>query len=915
MQALLLSPATTFLSPDSSSSLSPSTPPLPSLDFLNHIDDEADYEPDDDHERDYTRERGQDTPTHAPQRKLARGQQQQHPPDSGPATASNARRTSIPPVPLTTPRVPSNLRYAFNANEQSRSADQSTTSSDRPSPPPSPLARSPSTSASKLPPPSNSSFQLIEFDQSSSQLPLSSLSPNTSSTSSAAIGTFVVNETKGSGDDQAGGQSGAPGEQLEAAIRAFRGPPQSAGIFGGGDRGTAAENNVGLARGNGLLSLFEPMTKSPPPAISLPKSTIPAPSLSSFSFSPPTASTSTSTSTSTSLASRGTRASTSTDAADGLESSQELTPLAIPPLVPTQTPRPPFHFSLGNHDHPGGGVDVTPSQTGGLDDMRTRGLDERKLEKKFLKRSTVASALTAEPPLDVPPGTAGTETGRSIVSASSASSSETTVKGEGAGGGGLFSIADLIDSLPTQVPPQPTTSASFVSRDGGADYSETQEFQSAHQSQSRLEYPPFSEDEDEDEDVTTRDGDEYGAAARANGGGSGSGFVPPSTMTLAQLKENGFVSSSEEDRDDTSSEDGNAEDEEEDGGGSIIDQSGPAGRHLGYSSEGSGSEDDVDSFQSVQARRRYRGPLQSSSNAPSSAHSSFATSLPAVPLPVPTAVPTLTIDQHLSPPVSPTAQSPPRSPFIENHSPVPPMASPLKLFQSTYDTYTRQHLNEIVDLVDSTTPAHDSVEDDNDWGHDREGERGGNSSEEGFLGGEGARRSCKRIKLSPPPAGERNRGRRADITARSDGEDEETEHEFEHETEVEPRRTRIPRTSSEHRRRRRDEGRANRRRGMFTVAAELDEESQSGSVGKEEDRHDRARDRREEAIELMEKIRKRSEERENRKRNDQPVGFLSVGSRATQCSCPACSLTLGHDEYSSRSVASEGIARFTSTGQ
>lgn len=272
MQALLLSPATTFLSsPDSSSSLSPSTPALPSLDFLTQIDDEPPLEQDDEEDEDVTSySRGVDTPTHGPAPSRVRAKQQQR--DARPPSSdSNAleRRSSIPPVPLTTPRIPSNLRYAFNA--PTSSADQSTissgytsTSTFAPSPSHS-RAQSQSIQSETEPTQTQAeeiSHALIEFDQSHRAPP--SASPNTSFGSSAVVGTFVVNSTRVRGPGP-GGE--AENDQLAAAIRAFKGPPQSAGLFGisaddADEDGQTAGQSQKAVKGNGLLSLFEPI--SPP---------------------------------------------------------------------------------------------------------------------------------------------------------------------------------------------------------------------------------------------------------------------------------------------------------------------------------------------------------------------------------------------------------------------------------------------------------------------------------------------------------------------------------------------------------------------------------------------------------------------------------------------------------------------------
>ncbi|GAA5960591.1 hypothetical protein JCM3765_005867 [Sporobolomyces pararoseus] len=933
MQALLLSPATTFLSsPDSSSSLSPSTPALPSLDFLNQIDDEPeplheDEEEAEDEEDATTYSRGVDTPTHARQNRVPTNtteQQQTRQSASREEAVVIARRSSIPPVPLTTPRIPSNLRYAFNA--PSSSADQSTTasltSSSRPT---SPNLHSRTQSIQSVEGINEEdSHALIQFDQSQNHLPppASSLSPNTSSTSTALIGTFVVNSTKINGD--AGGEGGE-NEQLAAAIRAFKGPPQSAGLFGGSSEDNVGapddaenENRVGggaLGRGgkgNGLLSLFEPI--SPPnhgtSTVPLPKSTIPAPSLDSFSFSPPLAS-AVPTSTSTPVASTSSSGSNPSVATPSFmydhSQSSELTPLAIPPLVPTQTPRP---FSFTPTPGAGGASNSarTPSANGGqgnIEEMMTRGLNERKLEKKFLKRSTTA------PVSSVP------ELSQLESKSTTSSASNTTVRPGAPVEATPFSIADLIDSLPTSVS-QSQSISTHAGGGGGADYSTTQEFQSAfshsqNQTQSRA-YPAASQQQgewssdgeeeaydlpqNEDDETTTQDEEEgedrEDETDKIEGEDeNGGGFVPPSTMTLEQLKENGFVSSSEEDEEDEDNEGGDSEDQEQ--LNSVQHSSVGQGRHLGCSGSSSSSSEDEDqvnttSFSHSSSRLRRRGPLQSSSNAPSSNHSSFAA--PSLPLPLPEP-PTLTFD-HLPPSPSHSqsyrsqsrSPSPPRSASPNHH--LAPIASPLKLFQSTYDTYTRQHLNEIVDLVDSTTLNPNA----------QEGREEGDSSEEGFLGEEGRRRSCKRIKLSPPREygeeeevsqeeeqtvryeEERSREReeswvRQETSRRSQAFTEEGTP-IRSSTMMSSKKGRTPRTSSE-RRRRRDStrnsfgGTPSSRRKSFAVVVEEEAADES-----QLNRQERVKDRREEAMELMEKIRKRSEERENRRKLDQPVSAVST---------------------------------------
>ncbi|GAA5931005.1 hypothetical protein JCM1841_005454 [Sporobolomyces salmonicolor] len=238
-----------------------------------------------------------------------------------------------------------------------------------------------------------------------------------------------------------------------------------------------------------------------------------------------------------------------------------------------------------------------------------------------------------------------------------------------------------------------------------------------------------------------------------------------------------------------------------------------------------------------------------------------------------------------------------------NLSPLPPPPpSPLRLFQPTYDTYTRTHLAHIVDdLVDNNSYSYSYL--------DPEAEEGGGAetSEEGFLGHEGANRSSKRIKLSPR---EDVRGTMEEISERKeeeeDGEDEDGEA-----TPIRPtseRRRRTPRSSE---RRRRDQ---RERRGTLSLlrsgrstrlslltggtptptrgpVQEPSENEPPKTVGRA-----RARERFIEANEIMERIKKRTEEREGRKKglssNGEEMGEKAANSRALRSSRlppPSCS--------------------------
>jgi len=345
-----------------------------------------------------------------------------------------------------------------------------------------------------------------------------------------------------------------------------------------------------------------------------------------------------------------------------------------------------------------------------------------------------------------------------------------------------------------------------------------EEFESARSREYReslLLYPTKREDDDSSSSDEDEDGDggqgglsEESEPLSASGGRGEGVFMGVEGMTERELRENGFMSTSEE----SSSE---SEEEEE----------GRQEEGEGFSSP---EEEEEVGGQSVQLNRSDRDPLQSS-HPHSHSHS------------------------HLAPPPPP--------PPLAHHQLLP--ASPMRLFQSTYDTYTRNHLNEIVDLViDSTTPP-------------EEGDS--NSSEEGFLGEEGRVRSSKRIRLSPssPPSG-RSMIRYND---REEDDDEETPikkgdgqsgwGEWEERSRRRSRRRRSSSitTATTMRSRRRSIGGGGRRNDATTpFLRDRKFVEASGEEAEEEERKERVRDRKSEATELMEKIRKRSEERENRRK-------------------------------------------------
>ncbi|GAA5912556.1 uncharacterized protein JCM6883_005944, partial [Sporobolomyces salmoneus] len=116
-----------------------------------------------------------------------------------------------------------------------------------------------------------------------------------------------------------------------------------------------------------------------------------------------------------------------------------------------------------------------------------------------------------------------------------------------------------------------------------------------------------TEEEDEDDRTTQEGEDETDQYEAVRGGGGGEGFVPPSTMTLQELKDNGFVSSSEGDQE----EDSDLEDAEEEnrfaGMNSVRNVSAGSGRHLGYSgSSASSSSSEDEEEEEHEATHEYR---------------------------------------------------------------------------------------------------------------------------------------------------------------------------------------------------------------------------------------------------------------------------------------------------------------------
>ena len=123
-----------------------------------------------------------------------------------------------------------------------------------------------------------------------------------------------------------------------------------------------------------------------------------------------------------------------------------------------------------------------------------------------------------------------------------------------------------------------------------------------------------------------------------------------------------------------------------------------------------------------------------------------------------TATPPQEVEQQtLSAPRSPARVPLPAAP---SHATTAPPPSPFKLFQPIHDTVTRSHLAALVDEIDTLDqnapePPHPDVLSSSDAQLPSEGTELAETSDEGFLGEEGEKRSSKRIRLSPRVALER----------------------------------------------------------------------------------------------------------------------------------------------------------------
>ncbi|BGO93388.1 hypothetical protein NBRC10512_005555 [Rhodotorula toruloides] len=656
--ALLCSPATRF-SPDSSSdslnSLSPATPPPPSLDFLSHLGDGS-------FDREASPTGQFDTPTRrngyvreekdqGPRQSTLKGgvgidlatpqpdwvtheldeewiaQPEAEADDDGAstrggegsttilapsfATPSTQSPTLMPPSPLppfppstpshllrTQPRVPSSLRHAFTAASSPSSSiasvsvrgnatdTEAETETDN-------HTRDMSISAGSVVEIAHTDAEtdaneslaappLIEF---SADLPASNEAADDENDESVgSAGTVVVNSD--SVVDR-GSNAARGNEQLQAAVRALRGP--NAGLFmaAEGEEGSEEqeEDEAGKRKAKALLSLFEPPSPDAlPPTNPLPPSTRPAPFLSSFTFSPPSI-----------LPPTSWRS---------LNHFSPSPPPAPPQADEDRTPLARSRARLGGEE-----VD-TPRAGEGMKRPPALGRRER-----FLRRSVKAEERKeeegGESSDDAPFVPAPLEGG--TVTTTSEDDEDSTDEEELRNGG----------------------------RAGGSGPLEMEV------------KPGLGWSSDEDEGSLSRDDEEADFPSR-----SMSALPTPPSFDAAPLP-------------------------------TVYEASEPAS--------------------SIRSRTSLAPPAQ-----------------PSLPLP------------------SSPARIPIPSPLLH------PPASPLKLFQPTYDTVTRHHLAALVDEIDALSSNRDE--------YLREGapaplrqsqEREENVSDEGFLGEEGEKRSSKRIKLSP----------------------------------------------------------------------------------------------------------------------------------------------------------------------
>ncbi|GAA5886699.1 hypothetical protein JCM6882_005862 [Rhodosporidiobolus microsporus] len=838
MQALLLSPATHF-SPDSSSDSSfgsPSTPPPPSLDFLNHSPSSPSSG-----SSFATATQGYDTPTRAPPaRTPARAQDDDFPTPKTPAwltdalgeewvpqpaaaaeedsppetpsasftTAGNSTQATVvpptrTPLPLpaaaaynslslrnnTAPRVPSSLRHGFTASTASSALASDATGTTE-------IDVDGGADSVVFGGQGEEGTSVLDFAASAgaeasvfllgSSLPPSAAHPDNTfgaggeteyereeeneqdEEEGASTGSCVINSVVERGGSAGG--AGRGGTQLQAAVRALRGP--GGGIFAADDEDDEGEGQrdgdggseekgkvVGKGKGRekgGLMSLFEPPSPEEKPPKPRLQSTLPAgPTLSSFTFSPPSPHSPSSPHSPHSpnqSASSNAHANSSSRWKDLMHFSPSPPPKPANPTLQPPSSTPP-------HPHRGGAAHYRrqPPQTPGFatdDDDAT----------PIAYRAPPAAAA-----YHTPAGAAETPSG-------------TPAAATGAG-----AAAGPRPTVPTGVGRRERfLHRSTTSRLGASTSSSAAASVAAPRP--AVERDAFTDEEDEEEDSedvpfvpppvlpagelgseemsTTSDSESESASESEDEGaeeeGAGEGWSGSVVVRTEEGEEEGFTSESES--------------ETEQHGVSRVD-----GRDEGRGEEEAQGEKEEDVDLPSRSMSALPSPPSANGNAPATsaaaaAHDGrFSFSLSSSSLDAPDA-------SHLSgaSPSSlplPLPKSPARIPFTSPNptlSAAPhqqqqqPPKSPYKLFQPTYDTVTRTHLLSLVDEIDSLSATPDALVHSllhgapaapqlqaqlervqEEHGEEGEGEEEGDKSEEGFLGEEGAVRSSKRIKLSP----------------------------------------------------------------------------------------------------------------------------------------------------------------------
>ncbi|GAA5977618.1 hypothetical protein JCM10908_005039 [Rhodotorula pacifica] len=748
--ALLLSPATRFDSPDSSpgnasSSLSPATPPPPSLDFLEDLaglgeldtpsrggpihstvkegagglpsnplpewlTDELDEEwlnnpnpaasasgtQGEGHLLSFLQDDIEDTGSEAGYMTASTGEgsttflAQPHPhphplpyghaadsPSSSSSAASTVTPATPPPPAVSNrfpwqsqPRVPSSLRHGFTAaSSPSGSVVSATTTAHHDME----HTRDMSIASSFAPLASEGEASFVdELDnpERDASLPYEH-QQEPSTQSNGSDNSIIFNSVV---DRGAAAANGGEKNQLQAAVRALRGP--NAGLFAGSadeqaDEGALPEESLP----KGLLGLFQPPTPPNQNATPLPKSTRPAPTLESFAFSPPDPIPHTSWK---DLEHFSPPREEAAEAGD-----DEVTPvprrnvplgLATPRQGPQATPA-------------AGGNVLSPTGAAGPAAVGKR--------ERFLKRSVPPSSTTVAQPL--------------------ASS------------------------------PPPPPAAAIV--------------QPVSDSRTRDAHPSETDSSSDDDD----EGQQRFVAA-------GAGVPVDYTGATATTDEDDSTATSTDEEDEEEAEairvGGGAVDE-----GLLLGESKPG---LGWSSDEDEHDQDGDDADHDEPSDSYhpraRGEVAPfppprhpfSLTALRHQHDEITAQSATVPPHSPAQIPLPSTASLAAPTPTAVRSSSSASSSSENVLPPP---SPLKLFQPIYDTLTRSHLAALVDEIDtlgqnrdeyfregapapSHLPMHAEERHLQPQLNDGDGQHA-ETSDEGFLGEEGEKRSSKRIRLSP----------------------------------------------------------------------------------------------------------------------------------------------------------------------